>query len=497
MFKNVKPEQIGIESKYVKSFIEQLEDLSLATHSVIMCRGNDIFCEAYWKPFDKDFNHRQYSQTKSFVGIAIGLLEEEGKLKLTDKICDHFRDRIKREVPKFLEEQTIEDMLTMRTAVENQYWFREDSNKDRVDTYFNDSIVCRPSGTTWQYDSPGSQVLCALVERLAKKPMLDYLKLKLFNKMDAFKNASILKTPTGESWGDSALLCTPRDMLSVARLLMDKGNFNGEQLINEEYVKKATSPIVADTMDAHEHGIYCGYGYQIWTMAHGAFAFLGMGQQLTFCYPEQDLIFVINSDNQGAVTSHPDLMQIFFDKILKNLKDKPLKDNELEYQELNKYINTLELKCIKGIESKELKDKINGKKFVSIDENKQGIKYIKLSFNSDDTGVLSYKNAQGEKELEFGVNKNVFGRFPQYGYSNDVGGIQSTDNYLYKCATSVAFTSQNQLSIYVQVVDRYFGNLSIMMGFKDDYVTVKMTKVAENFFNEYHSDYDFVAKLEK
>ncbi len=496
MFRNVKPELVGIESKNVIEFIEYLEDLQLATHDLIMCRGNDIFCEAYWKPFDKDFNHRQYSQTKSYVGIAIGLLLEEGKLKLTDKICDYFRDKITREDLGYLEDQTIEDMLTMRTSVIAPSWFVENANKDRVGAYFNDSTVVRPSGTTWSYDSQGSQVLCALVERLAKMPLLDYLKLKFFNKMGTFKTANILKTPTGESWGDSALLCTPRDMLSFARLLMDKGNYNGEQLISEEYVKKATSPIVSNATTAHEEGIYCGYGYQIFTMANGCFIFNGMGHQFTFCYPEYDIIFVINSDNQGALTSSTDLLQVFYDKIVKNLKDAPLKDNETDYQKLNDYINTLELRSIKGKSNEELKNKINGKKFVAVGKNEQGIEYISLSFNEDDTGILKYKNAQGEKELSFGVNKNVFGRFPQYGYSNDVGGIPSTDNYLYKCATSLAFTSENQLSIYVQVIDRYFGNLSIIMGFKNDLVSVRMVKVAENFFNEYHSGYDFVAKLE-
>ena len=90
MFEKITPEQAGISSKTVKSFIQKLEKRGAITHSVLFMRGDKIFAEAYWKPFHKDFCHRQYSQTKSFVGIAIGLLEEEGKLCLDDKIVDYF-----------------------------------------------------------------------------------------------------------------------------------------------------------------------------------------------------------------------------------------------------------------------------------------------------------------------------------------------------------------------------------------------------------------------
>ena len=77
MFKTVTPESVGISSALVEKMIRTLNRRGLAMHSVLMMRGEDIFAEYYWKPFDKDFCHRMYSQTKSFVGVAIGLLEED------------------------------------------------------------------------------------------------------------------------------------------------------------------------------------------------------------------------------------------------------------------------------------------------------------------------------------------------------------------------------------------------------------------------------------
>ncbi len=491
MFQNITPESIGLESKYVKKFIEHLEDFGLATHDVLMMRGEGIFCEAYWKPFDKNFQHRQYSQTKSYVGIAIGLLEEEGKLKLSDKIADYFPDKIDRELPEFLKNQTIEDMLTMRTSVNPVNWFINEE-RDRVRNYFNKSDVVRPSGTTWQYDSPGSQVLCVLVERLSGKPMLEYMKDRLFNKMGTFQDAYILKTPTGESWGDSALLCTPRDMLSFARLLMNGGVWKGERLMNEEYIKKATSAVVSNVQCGHADAHHTGYGYQIWQIDGEAFAFIGMGQQLTVCYPKYDVIFVCNSDNQGGYYYYDVMLKQFKFDVLDNLQEGALPENKAENEELNRYLDSLTLRAVKGVKNDGLIEKINGKKFVAVGENAQGMVAFTFHFDGDE-GKLCYKNAQGEKELSFGIEKNVFGKFPQLGYSNEYGGCRTTDGFKYDCAASLAFKDENQLLLFVQIVDKYFGNMSMMVGFNGEYAAVRMVKTAEDFLNEYVGD--FVAKM--
>ena len=87
MFEIITPEKAGISSLTVKKFLETLERRGLVMHSVLLMRGDNIFSENYWAPFDKDFCHRMYSQTKSFVGVAIGILEGEGKLSISDTVA--------------------------------------------------------------------------------------------------------------------------------------------------------------------------------------------------------------------------------------------------------------------------------------------------------------------------------------------------------------------------------------------------------------------------
>ena len=79
MFKYGTPESVGIKSENMKKYIETLENANLSTHNVIIVRNNTIVYENYWKPFHKDFLHRMYSVSKSFVGILSGL-DEEGRV---------------------------------------------------------------------------------------------------------------------------------------------------------------------------------------------------------------------------------------------------------------------------------------------------------------------------------------------------------------------------------------------------------------------------------
>ena len=132
-------------------------------------------------------------------------------------------------------------------------------------------------------------------------------------------------------------------------------------------------------------------------------------------------------------------------------------------------------------------------KVIELDETRRGIiktvETLKAERNaiSQENGknYFRYTNAQGDKELEFGMCENVFGIFPQTGYSKDVGG-ESCPGHTYKCATSACWTEPQKFFIKVQVIDTYFGRLNIMFGFRDENtVGIRMSKVAEDFMDEY------------
>ncbi len=106
MFENITPEQAGISSSHVLNFIKELDQNGLFTHSIIMARGDKIFSEVYYRPFDKDFKYRMYSVTKSFVGVAVGLAIEDGLLSLDDKFVKFFPEYLNENTTDYLREAT-------------------------------------------------------------------------------------------------------------------------------------------------------------------------------------------------------------------------------------------------------------------------------------------------------------------------------------------------------------------------------------------------------
>lgn len=484
MFERITPEKAGIESKKLVNLINVLNSKGLNTHSMLMMKDDKVFFETYFKPFSQDYLHRFYSQTKSYVGIAIGLLEEEGKLNLDDPIVKYFPEYfVDRKPNEFLKNQTIRHMLEMRTAkkFENSWFYLDDD--DRVSLYFKGQFV-RPSGASWEYDSDGSQVLCVLVEKLSGMKLLDYLKEKLFNKMGTFQNAYALSTPTGYTWGDSAFVGTLRDQASFGYLLLKEGNFNGEQLINKDYVRKATSNLVNNNENFYFNHYNYGYGYQIWHLRGNDFMTTGMGDQLTMVFKDKGIIFAIHSSNQGNPLSRDFIIDEVY-KVVDSISNSSLEENRHENEELEKLCSSLELRHLDyGVKSN-LENKVNGKTFIC-EENQMGIKEFSLKFDGD-KGTFAYENAQGKKEIHFGRGFNVFETFPQEGYSNMVGK-EVTKGYFYKCANSGAWIDNERFKLEVEIIDKYLGNLIVYFGFKDNKAFIRMKKNAEYFLREYFGD---------
>jgi len=483
MFHLITPEKAGVSSENVLRFLRKLESRGLVMHSVLMMRGEEIFAEYYWKPFHRDFCHRMYSQTKSYVSVAVGLLEEDGLIRLDDPIHRYFPEKIDRELPPHLSALTIRDMLMMQTCGETAWWFSH-PDPDRTHLYFASNTADHPSGMHWTYDSPGSQVLCALVEKLTGETLFDFLDRRIFRELGTFRTAAILKTKTDDSFGDSALLCTTRDMASFARFVMNGGTWHGKRLMNEAYLRTAASRLADNNLTGFHGAFTDGYGYQIWTTKHGGFAFNGMGCQLTICIPQKDFIFSCTADNQGFAAAKDLIDCALFEEIIEPMADAPLPDNPDMQQKCRKLGDSLKLASLRGSTQSPFADEISGKRFVC-EANPAGITEFTLDFHPDGTGEWRYVNAQGEKRLPFGMGENVFGKFPQYGYSTLHAGAPSIDGSLYDCAASAVWCEERKLHLKVQIIDQYLGNLLVTFAFRDEMAYVTMAKTAEAFLDEY------------
>lgn len=475
------PEECGISSAAIERFVRALEDHHMFTHDIIIAKGDDIIFENYWEPFHKDFLHRLYSVSKSFVSIAVGFAEQDGLVCLDDPIEKYFPEEAACATNELMRTQTVRHMLMMSTTVEQENWFTK-RHLDRVRLYFeNPKTDRRPDGTVYNYDSTGSFVLGAMVEKVTGKPFMEYLREKLFRKIGVSEEATCLTCPGGYSWGDSACLTTARDLLLVARFMLNGGRWNGEQILNEDYVKAAVSMQIHNSPDCIWDFDKLGYGYLIWRTYDNSWFFNGMGCQFAIAVPHKDLIMVYNGDNQGNPTAKKVIFDNFFNIIVRPEHD--LSNAKEAQKSLEEYAKTLKLGTCWGDAESAFAAEISGKRF-DMKPNRAGIKYIKVTIDGD-RGTFEYENATGEKKIDFGMCKNIFGLFPEEGYSDKVGSVFAKDHY-YKCATSGAWVEKQKLFLHVQAIDDYFGKLNITLGWRDaKTLGMYMSKTAEDFFGTY------------
>jgi len=277
-------------------------------------------------------------------------------------------------------------------------------------------------------------------------------------------------------------MCTPRDLLVFARFVMDGGVIDGVRYMNKEFLADATKKQVSNGHDGALHYSSYGYGYQIWKAPNDGFAFVGMGNQYAICDREKDVILITTADNQGlAPASGQMIYHVFYESIVDELGE-ALPEAPADYEELKEFMNSRKLFYLTEETTSPFAEELNGKTY-DLEENPMGIRWIQFVLEGS-RGELIFENAQGVKHLPFGFGHNAFSKFPQEGYSDLVTTVYEPGHY-YDCAVSADWPEEQKLRILVQIIDKYFGNMSMEFGFKGDEVGVYMQKTAEAFLDEY------------
>ncbi|MBO5165805.1 MAG: serine hydrolase [Lachnospiraceae bacterium] len=476
------PAEAGIPAGAIHRFLDKLEHYQVYMHSVLIMRHDKLVAEGYYAPYREDTLHRMFSICKTMNALAIGLLCKEGRLHLTDTIVSHFPDKAPADVHPFIAQMTIRDLLMMRTCHASTT-YKYDLNKEWVESFFTTTPTHKP-GTVFHYDTSAAHVLCVLVERLTGKPMLDYLKEKVLDKIGWSKESYVLKNAWNDSQGGSGLMATPKDLLLLARLLMQEGNYNGEQLLPKDFVREMTSNLTPNALTGGVISEAQGYGYQLWRTRHDGFVCYGMGGQLAICLPKQDLILVTTADTQGCGGGNDLIYNSFYEEILPVLDTSPCADDveAVETERLYKRLSALEIPPLQKwcrttfsevptsfLDNRTYANKINQKSYCLTD-NSLGFTDITLSL-SDTEGTLEYTLHGTPCALHFGLNQCKTGTFPVYNQC---------------CATSGLWLEPNTLYIRAHIIDTSIGSVHMELTFGEDDVTIFLKKIEETMFKEYN-----------
>jgi CubicO group peptidase (beta-lactamase class C family) len=410
--------------------------------------------------------------SKSFVSLAVGMMIDEGKLTLDDRVAQYFPDKLPKELHPWVGAMTLRDLLTMSTAHSRTSYSRDDL--DWVWTFFNQA-PSHPPGTIFSYDTAATVVLTATVERLSGVPFLDYMRPRFLNRIGFSADASCIRTPEGFSWGGSGVLCSLRDLAKVALACMNDGMWGKERVLPEQYLRAATSRQIDNAIRGN-----CGYGYQIWIDNENGFSFRGMGSQYAICFPDKEFLFTCIADTQGAPAGRaiPDVMR---EELYPYLSDAPLPENPDAFGELSSQIERLAVLPIPGNMTAQGASAISGA-WYALADNPMGITRMRLSFQGDQ-GTWAFTNGQGDNVLNFGIGRVLPGKFPQRTYFGEQ--IGSVPGITYDCLASAAWIDEKTFNMEVNITDIHLGGLRISFAFKGEEIGIFMTKQAEWFLDEY------------
>ncbi len=467
-FERATPEETGVPSECIIRMTDRLQRRQIPMHSLLIMRHDRLVFEGYYAPCTADSLHRMFSISKSFTSIAVGLLVDEGKVSLDDPIIRYFPEKLpdKDSIHPWIAQMTVRDMLMMRSCHASTT-YKLDMSSDWVASFFTTPPTHAP-GTLFHYDTSAAHTLCALVEKLTGRDMLDYLKEKL-DVLGFSKESYMLKDPFGVSMGGSGLVARSSDLLKFGYLIAHRGLVLGEQLLSPSYIDLAVSPLTANCVPAPLPSEAQGYGLQFWRNEQNGFTCYGMGGQLIIFLPDHDLICVTTADTQSIQGGNQQIYDALYEEILPYLQNDALPCDRQASQKLHDTCDSLAIKPLESAIAPKSFSAVNGRTF-QVQTKDSDFRHFSVSI-TDNEGILSFMHQQMTYKLAFEIGRMQTGSFPIY-------------NLRY--AASGAWLFDGTLLIRAHIIDTYVGCVQFQLSFHgDDELTIFMTKKEESLFHEF------------
>lgn len=301
MFKTASPEQTGVRSEGIVRFLDDMKAKRLHMHAMMILRHGRVIAEASFAPWSGGRLHMLFSLSKSFTSTAVGFAVQDGLLRVTDRLVDFFPELLPAEPCENMKKMTIRHMLSMNTG------HGEEPRRigDNWEAEFLRSYVEYEPGTHFLYNTFATYMLAAVVQKVTGKKLLAYLREKLMDPLGMSPDIWFEESPTGVATGGYGLNVRVEDIAKLGQFYLQKGRWEGKQLLNEDWIRDAATPWSDNSNHGGKDSDWgSGYGYQFW-MCKPENVFRGDGAFGQYCVvlPDQDMVIAINSgvDDMGAV----------------------------------------------------------------------------------------------------------------------------------------------------------------------------------------------------
>ncbi len=451
LLERVTPESVGIHSEGVLKFLDLIEQRGAELHGMMLLRHGKVCAEGWWKPYNPQSPHIMFSFTKALTSTAIGFAWQEGILRLEDKLCDIFPDKLPENPGENLLACTVWDLLTMTCGHANEIRIWDSEEPDWVKVFLAHDFTYKP-GESFMYNTAGTNMLCAVLKRRTGQDLFEYLTPRLFNPL-GISNVECFKLPDGTEMGGAGSRLKTEDMARFIQFVAWQGKWDGKQLLAPEWFEMASKKqvsTVSPVYDSSNPDWRCGYGFQFWRcVPEKVFRADGAFGQYGIVFEEKDAVLIL----QSAAANQQVQLTCAWEALLPTLTDEASLPESAAAEVLKKRLECAEIVPMLSMRNAGSEDRFGGKRYVP-KEKMPGLadfvggiwlvmpqggvtESVQLTF-SEDTAKLVFEQDNGTFEAQIGLNSH-FSSFTLCGRTYGAVGRWRSDTrfeFEIRCAES-------------------------------------------------------------
>ncbi len=424
-FERVSPEAAGVPSSALIRLVGKLKQLD-SLNSIMILRHGKCCAEGWWTPYAPEIPHTLFSLSKSFTALAVGLLQQEGKLSIHDRLTTYFSEYDSVILDDRMHDITLRHLLTMASGHDTcacPQMFA-DPDGDWIRGFLSSHLTYLP-GERFIYNSAATYMLSVIVRKVTGMNVREYLLPRLFEPL-SIKPGIWENCPRGINIGGWGLYLTTEDIAKFAQFLLQNGSWNGRQLVPAGFLQDAVSKKIG-TSGCSDTDWKQGYGYQFWLSRHG-FRADGASGQLALVIPEADMAVAITS----GIDRVQDLLTAVWE-LLPELSDTELPEEPDKQKELTELLSSLEIPIAQNAQKEWEIQKLRWE----FEDNPANITGAELEIDTDSCR-LTFRKKDGVETLRAG-----------FGFRCNDNILQLNDHLLRRVSASAGWTEEGILELHL------------------------------------------------
>ncbi len=414
-FEHVAPESVGIASSSIVEMLENMRRCGTEVHSFMLLRYGKLCAEGWYRPYAPDIPHIMFSFSKSLTSTAIGFAEQEGILSLDEKLIDLFFDLVPENPNDNLKKCNISHLLMMACGHEQEIDILN-TNKNWISAFLHQPFVYEP-GTHFLYNTAGTNMLSAILQRKTGQTLTQFLKPRLFEPLGII-NVKCFALDDGVEAGGFGFHLKTEDMARFIEFVRCKGNWKGQQLLRADWFERAVSKQISNDTNGNPDW-KAGYGYQFWRcQPEGVFRADGAFGQYGIVMTEQEAVLVMTSCEMNMQAA----LDVIWNSLLPKMQDKPLPANPAAFAKLQFTLENLALTEMLSEDVVEMQKNIAKQEFLPTEtlpcftaliggtgrfvRDAGSLVSLSFSFDSENGAVLNVRESTREYELTLGTRGN-------------------------------------------------------------------------------------------